>query len=129
MAHFAKIDDNNIVISVIVAEQDFIDTLEDKHMWIQTSRHTRGNIHYDPVTNEPDEGIPLRKNYAGIGYTYNSEIDGFVPPKKYDSWVLNKETGLWEAPIPMPSKEGYEYFWNESNGSWIEQVIPSQEGA
>ena len=88
MSHFAKVIDN-IVTQVIVAEQDFIDGLPDKHLYIQTSYNTYANTH--------PENRPLRKNYAGIGYTYDSVLDAFIPPKPSDDYVLNTETGLWES--------------------------------
>jgi hypothetical protein len=124
MSHFAQVIDN-IVVQVIVAEQDFIDHIKtiEPGEWIQTSYNTRGGIHYDPTTGKPsaDQSKALRKNYAGIGFVYNKELDAFVPPKpKYESWVLNKSTGLWEAPIPEP-KDGKNYSWDENKQVWVLQ--------
>ena len=81
--HFAEIDKNNIVKRVIVAEQDFIDSgaVGDSANWIQTSYNTRGGIHYTPDSDEPDGGIALRKNFAGIGYIYDSDKDAFYQPQ------------------------------------------------
>lgn len=110
MSHFAKIE-NGMVTQVIVAEQDFIDTIDGE--WVQTSYNTRGGQH--------PEGKPLRKNYAGIGYTYDSERDAFIPPKPFDSWVLNEDTCLWDAPVPMP-EDGKVYTWDEETLSWIEVI-------
>lgn len=89
MSHFAKIEDN-LVTQIIVAEQAFIDLggAGNPSSWIQTSYNTYGNIHLL-------DGVPLRKNYAGIGYTYNSELDAFIPPKPIGEFVLNTVTGLW----------------------------------
>jgi hypothetical protein len=122
MSHFAQVKDS-IVQQVIVAEQDFINTLEDAPDWIQTSYNTRGGVHYSPDSNEPDNGTPLRYNYAGIGYTYNSEKDAFIAPQPYASWVLNNDTCLWNAPIEYPS-DGKVYYWDESLLNWVEFVIP-----
>jgi len=113
MAHFAKIE-NSIVTEVIVAEQEYIDTLPGQ--WVQTSYNTKGNVHKFGNT-------PLRKNFAGIGYTYNSELDAFIPPKPFPSWTLNEETGLWEAPIAEPQTE-FRHFWNEEEQVWEESVYP-----
>jgi hypothetical protein len=120
MAHYALIDDNNIVVRVIVANQDYIDTLPDKDRWLQTSRNTYGGLHYDSDTWEPDGGVAFRKNYAGEGYSYDAIRDAFIPPKTLPSWVLNEDTCLWEAPIKMPIKEGFYYRWNEENLRWDE---------
>jgi len=109
MAHYAHIE-NGIVTQVIVAEQDFIDTLENPTQWVQTSYNTVGGKHLLG-------GKPLRKNYAGIGYIYDAERDAFIPPKPYESWVLNEETCLWEAPIPQPQDGNY-YKWNEETQNW-----------
>jgi hypothetical protein len=113
MSHFAQIDDNNIVTQVIVAEQDVIDTglFGPVEKWIQTSYNTHGGVH-------TLGGTPLRKNYAGIGYTYDPQLDAFVPPKPYTSWTLNETTGLWESPVPMPVETGKLFEWNEETQAW-----------
>jgi len=113
MAHFAEIDENLIVKRVIVAEQEFIDSgaVGDSEKWIQTSYNTSGGKH-------KLGGTPLRKNYAGIGYKYDPNLDAFIPPKTYPSWKLNKETCLWEAPILLPKKGHWK--WNEEKLNWEE---------
>ena len=120
MAHFAHINENNIVDNVIVAEQDFIDSgaVGDPSKWIQTSYNTKGGAHYNE-NNEPDDGIPLRKNYAGMGYTYDPVRDAFYAPQPFPSWILNENTCYWEAPIPVPNDEK-KYGWDESTKSWVE---------
>lgn len=110
MAHFAKVE-NNIVTQVIVAEQDEIDSGLFGVGWVQTSYNTHGGQH--------PEGRPLRKNYAGIGYTYDSVRDAFIAPQPYASWVLDEQTCLWGAPTPMPT-DGKRYTWDEATTSWIE---------
>jgi hypothetical protein len=123
MAHFAKIQ-NGKVTKVIVAEPEFFDTFVDDSpgQWLQTSYNTRGGVHYDPETGEPDGGVALRMNFAGIGYDYNAALDAFIPSKPYDSWVLNEETCLWEPPTPYPD-DGEMYQWDESTTSWQPQEI------
>jgi len=118
MAHYAKVKDG-VVTQVIVAEAEFFDTFVDNEPgeWIQTSYNTRGGVHYDPETNEPDDGTPLRKNYAGIGFTYDPDRDAFIPPQPYDSWTLNETTCLWEAPVEYPD-DGEMYEWNEETTTW-----------
>ena len=118
MAHYAKVKDG-VVTQVIVAEAEFFDTFVDNEPgeWIQTSYNTRGGVHYDPETNEPDDGTPLRKNYAGIGFTYDPDRDAFIPPRPYASWTLNDSTCLWEAPVPYPT-DGQNYIWNEDTTNW-----------
>ena len=113
MAHFAKVN-NGIVEQVIVAEPEFFQNFVDTSpgQWIQTSYNTRGGVHLNG-------GTPLRKNYAGIGYTYDWQRDAFIPPKPFNSWVLNEETCLWDAPTPMPT-DGKFYVWNEQTLSWEE---------
>jgi len=128
MAHFAKIE-NGIVTTVIVAEQDFIDhllLLNPGEQWIQTSYNTRGGVHYDPVTGEPsaDQSKALRKNYAGIGYTYDSAIDAFIAPKPWPSWQLDTAKAIWQAPIAMP-QDGKNYIWDEPTISWKEFTQPT----
>jgi hypothetical protein len=115
MSHYAKIE-NSIVVDIIVAEQDFIDTLEDKEKYIQTSYNTYGGKHYDENGIE-DNKPHLRYNYAGIGYTYDEIRDAFIPPKPFGSWVLNERTCLWESPIPYP-QDNNRYIWNEDILGW-----------
>ena len=112
MSHFAKVCDG-IVVQVLVAEPEFFDTFVDSSPgeWIQTSYNTRGGQH--------PEGRPLRKNYAGIGYTYDRVRDAFIPPKSYASWVLNEETCLWESPVPYPADDKI-YKWDENTQQWVE---------
>ncbi len=112
MSHFARVTAQGIVEQVIVAEQDFIDTLSDKTSWVQTSYNTRGGVH-------TLGGTPLRKNYAGIGYKYDADRDAFIPPKPYASWILDDFTCQWQAPTPMPT-DGKKYLWNEDQQNWIE---------
>ena len=113
MSHFAKVRDG-VVIQVLVAEQEFFDTFVDSSPgeWIQTSYNTHGGVH-------TLGGTPLRKNYAGIGYTYDRVRDAFIPPKPYASWVLNEETCLWDAPTPYPTN-GKTYNWDENTQQWVE---------
>ena len=110
MSHFAKVE-NGIVTSVIVAEQDVIDSGLFGSGWVQTSYNTHGGQH--------PEGRPLRKNYAGVGYTYDTDRDSFIPPKPFASWSLNETTCLWDAPTPIPTDDK-RYAWDEPTTSWIE---------
>lgn len=116
MAHYAQINQDNIVVQVIVAEQDFINSgaVGDPNSWLQTSYNTFGGEHRTG-------GTPLRKNYAGIGYKYDSERDAFIPPKPFESWVLNEDTCLWNSPQPYPAEDGKQYYWDEDTQSWIER--------
>jgi hypothetical protein len=119
MAHFAKVVDG-LVTQVIVAEPEFFDTFVDSSpgTWIQTSYNTHGGVH-------ANGGTPLRKNYAGIGYAYDAGRDAFIPPKPYNSWVLNEQTCLWDAPTQMPN-DGKRYSWDDDAGNWVE--VPEAEG-
>jgi len=114
MSHFAQIDENNIVTRVLVIEQDVINTglFGDPSSFIQTSYNTRGNVHILG-------GIPFRKNYAGIGYTYDATKDAFIPPRPFNSWTLDEETCLWHSPVEMPT-DGKLYTWNEDVLNWVE---------
>ena len=107
MSHFAKVVDG-VVETVIVAEQDYIDSRADAQQWIQTSYNTYGGQH--------PEGRPLRMNFATIGGTYDAQRDAFIPPKPFKDWLLNNETCLWEPPIPYPAEPS---FWDETTGSWV----------
>lgn len=123
MAHYAILDENNIVIRVIVGPDEGEDGIdwEIKSGAKRTSYNTREGIHYDPNTKEPseDQSKAFRKNYAGIGYTYDSDRDAFIPPKPYNSWVLDEQTCWWYPPIPMP-KDNKPYEWNEEIMNWQE---------
>jgi len=112
MSHFAKVVDG-IVTQVIVAEPEFFQTFVDSSPgeWIQTSYNTHGGQH--------PEGRPLRKNYAGIGFTYDRTKDVFIPPQPFASWLLNEDTCLWEAPVAMPTDDK-KYAWDEESVSWKE---------
>jgi hypothetical protein len=114
MSHFAKVTDGKVT-QIIVAEKEFFDTYVDSSpgIWIQTSYNTHGNQH--------PEGRPLRGNYAGIGYTYDSVNDVFYAPQPYSSWILNNTTWLWEAPVPYPA-DNKNYKWDEATTNWVEQV-------
>jgi len=118
MSHFAKVE-NGVVTQVIVIEQDVLNLGHwgDPALWVQTSYNTSGGQH--------PEGRPLRKNYAGIGYTYDSGRDAFIPPKPYASWLLNEDTCLWGAPTPMPVVEGKMFTWDEPTLAWVEVVAPT----
>ena len=117
MAHFAKVV-NGLVTQVIVAEPEFFDTFIDTSPgeWVQTSYNTFKGIHQL-------DGTPLRKNYAGIGYTYDSQRDAFIPPKPYASWILDEDTCHWNAPTPYPT-DNKNYGWNEDNQSW--NLVPEE---
>ena len=112
MSHFAKVVDGKVT-QVIVAEPEFFETFVDSSPgeWIQTSYNTRGGQH--------PEGRPLRKNYAGIGYTYDRTRDAFIPPQPYSSWTLNEDTCLWDCPVPYPN-DGSRYRWDESTTNWVQ---------
>ena len=115
MAHFAKVVDG-VVTQVIVAEPEFFQTFVDSSPgeWLQTSYNTHGGEH-------KLGGTPLRKNYAGIGFTYDRVKDAFIPPKPFASWVLNEDTCLWNAPVDMPD-DGKIYTWDEATTNWVERT-------
>ena len=110
MSHFAKVE-TGVVTQVIVAEQDVIDSGLFGTGWVQTSYNTHGGQH--------PEGLPLRKNYAGVGYSYDAARDAFIPPTPYASWVMDEATCLWNAPTAMPD-DGKTYQWDEDTTSWVE---------
>jgi len=121
MAHFAKLGTGNIVEKVEVVSNDiatteqagvdFLNTLYGtRDAWKQTSYNTSGGVHLSG-------GTPFRKNFAGIGYTYDQTRDAFIPPKPFQSWTLNETTCLWEAPISKPDDE-QSYDWNETTQTW-----------
>ena len=126
MAHFAELDENNIVLRVIVVSDDdaingevFCNNLLNGN-WKQTSYNTHGGVHYVPNTQTPDDGVALRKNYAGIGYVFDEGRDAFMTPQPYPSWTLDEDTCYWEPPIPKPIADpgGY-YEWDEPTVNWV----------
>lgn len=120
MAHWAKLDENDVVTQVIVIDREMLETglWGDISYWYQTSYNTRGGVHLLG-------DIPFRKNYAGIGYKYDRVRDAFIPPQPFDSWILNEETCLWESPITYPD-DGKIYRWSEESNSWIEDNFPNE---
>jgi hypothetical protein len=127
VAHFAKLDENNVVIFVTVGRDEDNGkeaelTARTGDVYKQTSYNTRGGVHYQADgTPSADQSKAFRKNYAGLGYTYDAGRDAFIPPKPYNSWVLNETTCLWDAPVPMPT-DGKRYTWDEATTSWVEEV-------
>ena len=123
MGYWAKISDDNSVAEVLVANDDMGDWLHDTlgGVWVQTSYNTRGGVHYTNGEPSEDQTKALRFNYAGIGFTYDEARDAFIPPKPFESWVLDEATCLWEAPIPYP-EDGESYTWDESLGDWVEVI-------
>lgn len=126
MAHYALLE-NGVVTQVVTGrnEDEIVDGISDWEAHysevtgltaLRTSYNTYGGVH-------SEGGTPFRKNYAGIGFTYDEARDAFVPPKPYESWVLNEDTCLWEAPVPYPN-DGEAYSWNEDLGDW--ELIPSE---
>ena len=115
MAHFAKVE-NGVVTQVIVIDAETLQLGHwgDPASWVQTSYNTQGGVH-------SQGGTPLRKNYAGIGYTYDETLDAFVPPKPYASWVLDEAKAQWKAPVDMPVDDK-RYSWDEATTSWKELV-------
>lgn len=126
MAHFAKLDKNNIVVFVTIGRDEDAGKEEELtartgDVYKQTSYNTRGGIYYLPNSDTPgDQSKAFRKNYAGIGFFYDKERDAFIPPKpvKYPSWILNEQSCLWNPPIPYP-QDGEDYFWDETSQLWI----------
>lgn len=121
MAHYAFLDSNNVVTEVIVGKNEGEGGI-DWEQWYgefrsqtckRTSYNTMGGVHNNG-------GTPYRKNYAGIGYTYDSGRDAFIPPKPFASWGLNKTSCAWEAPTPIPTEAGKFYRWDEPTTSWVE---------
>jgi hypothetical protein len=125
MAHYAFLDENNVVTEVITGKNEGNFDWEQQYGSFRgqsckrTSYNTRGGIYYDPETNEPssDQTKAFRKNYAGVGFTYDNKLDAFIPPQPYPSWVLDTVSCLWNAPVPRP-QDNNSYAWNEETLSW-----------
>ena len=128
MAHYAFLDENNIVVEVIVGN----DENQNQVNWEQHYQDFRGLVckrtSYNTHGNQHPNNQPFRKNYAGIGFTYDEQRDAFIPPQPYSSWTLDEETCLWDPPIPKPSDAGtgeppIRYYWDEPTTSWIKREI------
>jgi hypothetical protein len=128
MAYYAELDNNNIVTKVRTGASEEVVDLERIYterfgkVHKRTSYNTRGGVHYNPETNElsEDQSEAFRKNYAGVGFTYDETRDAFIPPQPYPSWTLNELSCLWESPIPYPNDEQI-YNWNEETQTWESQ--------
>ena len=128
MAYYAELDNNNIVTKVRTGASEEVVDLERIYterfgkVHKRTSYNTRGGVHYKPETNElsEDQSEAFRKNYAGVGFTYDETRDAFIPPQPYPSWTLNELSCLWESPIPYPNDEQI-YNWNEETQTWESQ--------
>lgn len=124
MAHWAELDSDNKVIRVLVTENNadegysFLMSAFGGR-WVKTSYNTYAGQH-------ATGGTPLRKNYAGVGYTYDEQRDAFIPRKPFASWILNEQTCQWQAPIPYPT-DGKDYGWDEELGDWVEVELPTEE--
>jgi hypothetical protein len=129
MAHYAFIDENNVVVNVITGrdEGEVVDGISDWDAYygemhgmrcLRTSYNSWGGEHLHHWTKEPDGKPAFRKNYAGIGYTYDEDRDAFIPPKIFPSWVFNEDRCIWEAPTPKPD-DGQDYYWVEDDLAWV----------
>jgi hypothetical protein len=119
MAYYAFLDDNNVVTEVIVGKDEGEDGID----WEQHYSSFRGQpckrTSYNTIAGVHSQGKePFRKNFAGIGYTYNAELDSFIPPQPYSSWTLNEETAQWEPPVFKPDNDNL-YNWDEATNSWV----------
>lgn len=130
MAHYALVNKDNQVVQVIVIDMDpnswdHTQALAEQvgGRWIQTSYNTRGGLHYG-LDGNPDGGLALRLNFAGVGFSYIEELDAFVPPKPHNSWLLDKDTGFWYPPVPYP-QDGQPHLWNEETLQWV--LVPDRQ--
>jgi hypothetical protein len=121
MGHFAKVVDGKVT-QVIVAEPEFFSTFIDSSpgSWLQTSYNTRGGVHYGQG-GQPDGGVALRANYAGVGHTYDVEHDVFYAPQSFPSWTISAPDWVWQPPVPYPS-DGKVYTWDEPTLNWVELI-------
>jgi hypothetical protein len=132
MAYYAFLDNNNIVTEIITGKNEDEENIDWEQHYGQirkqtckrTSYNTKSGVHYDSTTNQPsaDQSKAFRKNFAGIGYIYDENLDAFIPPRPYFSWVLNENTCQWQPPIPMPD-DNKPYIWVDKTLSWI--ALPS----
>lgn len=120
MAHFARVEEGIVTNVLVVPDEhesygnEYLNGLGLDGFWLQTSYNTHGGVHLFG-------GVPLRKNYAGLGYAYDGTLDAFIPLSPYPSWVLDEETCLWDAPVPRPEDDKF-YVWDEESGQWVEEA-------
>ena len=120
MSHYAQLDENNMIVFVIAAKSDHKEdefTESTGNVWKQTSYNTYGGVHYTDGVPSADQSKALRYNYAGIGFTYDENRDAFIPPKPFESWILDEGICLWQPPLPYP-EDGGNYRWDEDLFSW-----------
>ncbi len=121
MAHYAFLDSNNIVTEVIVGKNEGEDGIDWEQWYGEFRGQTCKRTSYNTVEGgHRNSGTPFRKNYAGIGYTYDAGRDAFIAPKPFASWVLDETKCIWNAPTPMPVEEGKSFRWDEPTTSWVE---------
>jgi hypothetical protein len=130
LAHFARIKDG--IVDFVTVGRDDDENREDElahdgYIYRRTSYNTRGGVHGSNGQASADQTKAFRKNYAGLGYTYDAARDAFIPPKPYNSWVLNEDACLWEAPVAMPN-DGNRYTWDEATLAWVELETEVQDG-
>ena len=124
MAHFAQLDENNIVVQVIVAGDEYESTGEQLYaetvggVWKRTSYNTVSGTHRNG-------GTPFRGNYAGVGFKYDETLDAFIPPKPFESWLFNESTFNWVPPIPVPDASSV-WMWDEEKQAWVEPPVPQE---
>jgi hypothetical protein len=131
MANYAKINPLTYKVEYVIAiddenDPDYVSRLDNYDLFVQTSYNTYAGVHYDPETGEPsaDQSKALRKNFAGMDYKYDVDLDAFVPPKPYASWTLNTDTCQWEPPVAKPSADVMPMSkWDEETESWVEIEI------
>ena len=118
MSNYAKVENGKVTKVLVISDND-VEKRLDKSLLVKTSYNTVGGIYYNPITRkvDVDQTKALRKNYAGIGYTYDAQRDAFIPPKPYPSWTLDESSCLWKAPVEMPT-DNKRYNWNESTKKW-----------
>lgn len=120
MAHYAQLDENNVVLQVIVVHNDdcMLNGVEDEE---RGELFCKALLGIDTIWKKTSYNASIRKNYAGVGYTYDSARDAFIAPQPFASWTLNEDSCCWEAPVHMPT-DGKNYFWDEPTTSWVEVV-------
>lgn len=122
MAHYAFLDENNLVVEVIVGKDENEDGVDWEVRYAEIRGKPCKRTSYRTFAGKHPDGTPFRKNYAGIGYTYDAQRDAFIPPKPFASFVLNEETCQWDAPVAKPT-DGKMYFWNEEQQNWVEVTL------